>query len=219
MPAHSAAPLVIYGTPLSGHVHRVQLLLRMLGLPHEFVEAGAAVRATAEFRALNPLGQIPVLVDGDVVVPDSNASLLYLAKRYDQGGTWLPEEPAAAARVQRWLSVAAGEVRHGPASARMVVLWNLQGHLPLAREISARLLPFMDQHLADRRWLADEAGAAMAHPTIADLACYSYVAHAPEGGISLDGYEHLNAWLRRVEALPAFQAMPASPLASPKPAA
>jgi glutathione S-transferase len=194
--------IVLHGTELSGHCHRVELLLRMLGLPYRFVGAPAPVRATPEFYKLNPLRQIPVLQDGDVMLADSNAILVYLARRYAPGGLWLPEEPVAAAQVQRWLSVAAGEVKCGPATARMVTQWNLPGDAARARQIAAALLPFMNEHLSSRSFLAAD------HATIADLACYSYVAHAPEGGIALGGY----ASLRRVEALPQFKPMPASPL-------
>src|SRR5271169_431085 len=117
----SAAEMILHGTELSGHAHRVELLLRMLGLPYRFVAAPATVRATPEFHQMNPLRQIPVLQDGDLTLADSNAILVYLAKRYAPGSLWLPEEPVAAADVQRWLSIAAGEVRYGPATARMVV--------------------------------------------------------------------------------------------------
>ena len=104
----STPEIILHGTELSGHAHRVELLLRMLGLPYRYVVAPAAVRNTPAFLTLNPLGQIPVLQDGDVTLADSNAILVYLAKRYAPDGQWLPEQPAAAARVQRWLSVAAG---------------------------------------------------------------------------------------------------------------
>jgi len=50
------------------------------------------------------------------------------------------------------------------------------------------------------------------HPTLADLACYAYVAHAPEGGISLTPFPQVRAWLRRVEALPRFKPMPPLPI-------
>ena len=70
--------ITLYGTPLSGHVHRVALLLRMLALPYEWVEASADVRQSAAFRRLNPFGQIPVLQDGDLTLADSNAILVYL---------------------------------------------------------------------------------------------------------------------------------------------
>jgi len=200
--------ILLHGTKLSGHVHRVELLLRMLGLPFEFVPAPADVRASDAFRKLNPLGQIPVLQDGDLTLADSNAILVYLVKRYAPGSTWLPEDAAGAAAVQRWLSVAAGEVMYGPASARALAQWGAPCDAGRAATVSQRLLGFMEGQLATRAFLAAP------HATIADLACYSYLKHAPEGGISLDGYPALHAWFARVEALPAFVAMPTSPIPS-----
>ena len=202
----SDVAITLYGTPLSGHCHRVELLLLALGLPYQYVEAPAALRRSAEFRALNPLQQVPVLRDGELVLADSNAILVYLAKRYDSAGRWLPEEPVAAARVQRWLSVAAGEVMYGPATARMALLWGMPGDPKRAKEIGERLLRFMDEHFAAGAYLAAD------HATIADLACYSYVAHAPEGAIPLDAYPKVRAWLARVEGLAFFKPMPRSPL-------
>lgn len=199
------AGIILHGTELSGHTHRVELLLRMLGLSYRYETAPAAVRRTPAFRRLNPLGQIPVLQDGDLTLADSNAILVYLAKRYGPGTQWLPEEPVAAARVQRWLSIAAGEVMYGPAVARMITQWNFPSDLAQSKQIAGVLLRFMDEHLNSRSFLAAD------HATIADLACYSYVAHAPEGGISLDEYASVRAWLRRVEALPHFKPIPPSP--------
>jgi glutathione S-transferase len=198
--------IILHGTELSGHTHRVELLLSMLGLPYRTRAAPAPVRGSPEFQKLNPLGQIPVLQDGDLTLADSNAILVYLVKRYAPGSQWLPEQPAAAAQVQRWLSIAAGEVMYGPAVARMITQWNFPSELPRAKKIAGVLLRFMDEHLKSRRFLAAE------HPTIADLACYSYVAHAPEGGIALDDYGSVRSWLRRVEALPKFKPIPASPI-------
>jgi glutathione S-transferase len=202
----STPEIILHGTELSGHTHRVELLLRMLGLPYRYVVAAAAVRGTPEFHKLNPLRQIPVLQDGDLTLADSNAILVYLAKRYAPGSQWLPEEPVAAAQVQRWLSIAAGEVMYGPAIARMVTQWNFPGDLARAKRIAAVLLRFMNDHLKNRSFLAAE------HVTIADLACYSYVAHAPEGGIPLGEHSSVLAWLRRVETLPHFKPIPPSPI-------
>lgn len=200
------AHITLHGVALSGHVHRVQLFLRALAIPYRFVEAPAAVRKTAPFLLLNPLGQIPVLEDGAAVLADSNAILVYLARRYGAGSHWLPEEPEAAARVQRWLSLAAGELAYGPAAARAIRLWGAPGDPSRAAAIAERLLRFMDSHLADRSYLATD------QPTIADLACHSYTAHAPEGGISLEPYAAVRRWLARIEALPWFMPMPASAL-------
>ncbi|UAL08858.1 glutathione S-transferase [Caulobacter segnis] len=196
------AAIVLHGTGLSGHTHRVALMLNALGLSYVFADSPKDVRASPAFLARNPLGQIPVLQDGDLTLVDSNAILVYLARRYAPDGPWLPEEPAAAASVQRWLSIAAGEVMHGPAVARMIALFGLPDDPVRAARIAGRVLIFMDGHLADRTFLAAD------HVTLADLACYSYVAHAPEGGVSLDAYPNVRAWLARVEAQPWFQPMP-----------
>lgn len=198
--------IALHGMALSGHTHRVELLLLMLDLPYRFVPVSPETMRSAEFRQLNPLGQIPVLQDGELVLSDSNAIMIYLVKRYAPGSTWLPEDPVGAHHVQRWLSIAAGELRYGPANARLMALWGMPGDPVRCAEIAARLLQFMEAHLADRRYLAAE------HPTIADLACCSYVAHAPEGGIPLDAYPAVSAWLKRVESLPGFKAMPSSPI-------
>ncbi|KRA61436.1 glutathione S-transferase [Caulobacter sp. Root655] len=194
--------IVLHGMGLSGHTHRVALMLNALGLPYRFVDAPGDVRASAAFRALNPLGQIPVLQDGDLTLADSNAILVYLARRYAPEGPWLPEEPVAAAAVQRWLSIAAGEVMHGPAIARMISLFGFPDDPARAALISERVLTFMDGHLAGRTFLAAD------HVTLADLACYSYVAHAPDGGVALEPYPAVRAWLARVESQPWFQPMP-----------
>jgi len=197
--------ITLYGLPLSGHCHRVELLLRMLKLPFHYEVISRSDLSSPAFLALNPLGQIPVLKDGDLILPDSNAILVYLATKYDDARVWYPVNPVIAAHIQRWLSLAAGEVRFGPAMARAIRLLVRPGDLEAAQKIADRLLIFMDAHLADRRFLAKDAA------TIADLACYSYIALAPEGGVSLEPYPHIRAWLERIEALPAFTPTPRSP--------
>jgi glutathione S-transferase len=195
--------LTLHGTRLSGHCHRVELFLNLLGLPYDYVDTPADVRPTPAFRALNPLGQVPVLRDGGLVLADSNAILVYLAKRYAPGSDWLPEDAEGAARVQRWLSLAAGEIAFGPALARITARFRDTGMPPaLMRDIAAKVLVFMDAELAARDWLAGPV------PTLADVACYAYVAHAPEGGIALGPYPLVEAWIARVRALPGFIPMP-----------
>jgi glutathione S-transferase len=189
----------LYHHPLSGHAHRARLFVSLLGLPHELVEVDlkAGAHKAPEFLKLNPFGQVPVLDDDGVVIADSNAILVYLAKKAGRGD-WLPEDPAGAAAVQRWLSVAAGEVAYGPAAARLITVFGARLN---ADEVIARahvLLQRLESVLAIQDWLAG------ARPTIADVAIYSYVARAPEGNVDLAGYPAVNAFLRRVEALPGF---------------
>ncbi|MFW3899034.1 glutathione S-transferase family protein [Pseudomonas bharatica] len=189
----------IHHHPLSGHAHRAVLFASLLGVHHELVEVDLAAGAhkSPEFLALNPFGQIPVLEDGEIVVADSNAILVYLAKKAGRTD-WLPEDAPGAARVQRWLSVAAGELAYGACAARLITVFNASFN---AEEVIARahlLLERLEQHLSDRDWLAAD------HPTIADVAIYSYVAQAPEGNVDLSGYPAVNAFLNRFEALPGF---------------
>lgn len=205
------ASMIVHGTVLSGHTHRVENFLTILGLPYQLVDTPAARRRTPEFLALNPLAQVPVLQDGELTLPDSNAILVYLAARYAADSDWLPDEPSAAARVQRWLSIAAGELKYGPAAARVIKVWNGPGHLAETHAIAARLLRFTDDHLATHRFLADD------RPTIADISCYPYIARAPEGDISLAGYPSVRDWIDRVEALPRWKPMPIAPLQVPPP--
>jgi glutathione S-transferase len=196
----------LYGIPLSGHTHRAQLFLNLLNLPHEFVPVnlGAGEHRQQPFLSLNAFGEIPVLQDGAVTLGDSNAILVYLASKYDDSGRWLPRDPLASAQVQRWLSAAAGKIAYGPAAARLVTVFNAPRDHEAAKAIAVRLFDVMEQELQGRRWLVGE------HATIADVAGYSYVAHAPEGGVSLKPYPNIRAWLDSVRALPGFVGMPAT---------
>ena len=123
-------------------------------------------------------------------------------RRYAPDSQWLPSDAVGAARVQRWLSIAAGEIRYGPASARLIALLNRPQDPKPAIAIAERIFAFMEAELG-----RGTALLAADHPTIADLACYAYTARAPEGGVSLEPYPNLRAWLARVEALPRFKPM------------
>ncbi len=201
--------IVVYRHPLSGHSHRVELFLSLLEVPFRTVDVDlrAGEQKQPAFLRLNPFGQVPVIQDGDVTLADSNAILVYLAGRYDRAGTWYPREPLAAARVQQWLSVAAGQLASGPMVARVVKLLNLPLDYQRAVAISEQLFGLMDGALAEPGFLTGP------QPTIADVAMYTYTAHAPEGGISLDPYPNIRAWISRVEALPKFVPMQRVPAA------
>lgn len=206
-PAQAAAPLKFYSFALSGHAHRVALMLSLLDVPHQRIDVDLRQREQKrpEFLALNAFGQVPVIDDNGVVVADSTAILVYLAKRYG-GGAWLPEDAAGAAAVQRWLSVASGPLAGGPASARLVTLFGAPLDVDATLARAHALLAVMEGELAQRDFLAGT------EPTIADVACYAYVAHAPEGNVSLADYPRIRAWLTRVENLPRFVPMESSPV-------
>lgn len=196
----------LYHHPLSGHAHRVRLFLSLLGLPFEEVEVNLqrGEHKQPAFLARNPFGQVPVIEDGELTLADSNAILTYLALRYDASGRWLPRDPVGAARVQRWLSLAAGPLVNGPGNARVNVLFGRPQDARCA-EVAQGLFTRMEEHLAQQPYLAGDA------PTIADIAMHTYTAHAPEGGISLQPYPRLREWLARIEALPGYVSMLRSP--------
>jgi glutathione S-transferase len=204
-----ASPIRLYSYYISGHAHRVELFLSLLGLPFVKTEIDLMKGAhkTPAFLALNPLGQVPVIQDGGVTLFDSNAILVYLALRYDPAGRWLPRDPLGAAQVQQWLSLAAGQLASGPARARANAIFE-RPQEPRCADIAVVLFKRMESHLGTQDFLA------AASPTIADVALYSYTAHAPEGNISLEPYPKLRAWLARVEALPGFVDVPHEPAAA-----
>ena len=211
-----AQPIVLYHSRLSGHAHRVRLFLSLLGLPFEIEEMDLRTGAhrAPSFLALNAFGQLPVIRDGDVVLADSVAILQYLNARYAPDPTvWMPADPLVAAQVQRWFSVAAGQLVAGPGTARVIQLFGMAMDPadPIAR--SHKLLKVMDAHLLAQPFLAGP------RPTLADLSLCTYVAHAPEGNVSLEPYLNVRAWLGRVEAIPGFVHMVRSPVGLHAPAA
>jgi glutathione S-transferase len=200
-----AQPIRLHTTLLSGHGHRVKLFLTMLDLPFTVTELNMkdGDNRKPAHLALNPFGEVPVIEDGEFVLSDSNAILVYLARKYGDA-SWLPEDPVGAAAVQRWLSLTAGKVAYGPCAARLVTVFGAPRDLPTAQQIAADLFQVLNDELRDKPFAIGQT------PTIADIAAHSYIAHAPEGGISLEPYPNLRAWLKRVEALPRFVPMPAS---------
>ncbi len=197
------ATLKLYRHPLSGNAHRVEFFISILGLRADYIDVDLmqGEQRKADFLQKNIFGQVPVLVDGDKTIADSNAILVYLASQYDYDHIWLPIEPAKAAEVQRFLSLAQGPVMQGPANARLVTLFGAALDHQRAIETAHKLFNTLEEHLADRLWLAVD------HPTLADIANYTYIAHAPEGNVSLQNYPNIRAWLNRVEALSGFVPM------------
>lgn len=189
----------LYHYTLSGHAHRARLFISLLGIPHELVDVDikAGAQKAPEFLALNPFGQVPVLDDDGTIVADSNAILVYLAKKLGRTD-WLPDDAKGAAAVQRWLSVAAGDLAFGPAAARTITVFGAKRDAELVIGRAHLLLKRLEAHLDGRDWLVGTA------PTIADVALYSYLSSAPEGNVDLSAYPRVNAFLRRIEALPGF---------------
>lgn len=207
-PSHrKALAMKLYFHPVSGHAHRAQLFLALIGAPVEIImiDLTKGEHRSPEYLAKNRFGQIPALEDEGRIISDSNAILVYAAKKFGKT-EWLPEDPIGAAHVQRWLSVASGQIAFGPCAARLVNIVNAD-YRP--EEVIARahaILALIEAELDGRAWIAAD------RPTIADVALYSYIARAPEGNVDLAAYINVRAWLERIETLPGFVAFEKTPV-------
>ncbi|MEM7547943.1 MAG: glutathione S-transferase [Pseudomonadota bacterium] len=202
------SPIKLYRNPKSGHCHRVQLMMSFLGVAYDTTDLDMANGAhkAPEYLKISPLGQVPAIDDDGLTMSDSNAIITYLAARYADEGQWAGRTPAEKAEVQRWLSIAAGEIASGPCAARLVTVFGAPLDHAAAVAKAHDLFRMMDAALAGKAFLVSD------RITLADIAGYSYIAHAPEGGVSLDAYPNIRAWLKRIEAEPNFVGMAASPI-------
>jgi glutathione S-transferase len=192
----------VYGFRPSGNCYKVQLLLELLGMPYRWVDVDSSAGATrtAEFLAKNPNGRVPLLeLDDGRLLAESNAILCFLA----EATPYLPSDRFERAQVLQWLFFE--QYSHEPyiAVARYICGWLPEDHprraeLPALRERGHQALAVIERHLETCRWFAGTSC------TVADLALYAYTHDSARGGILLDGYPAVRAWLARVEALPRF---------------
>jgi len=136
----------IHSFPLSGHSHRVQLFASLAGIPHELVYVDLPK---------NPFGEVPVIEDEGVVISDSNAILVYLARKY--APSFLPTDPVLEAEVQKFLTLAAGEVAFGPAAARIGMVFNSPYDIDFTRAVADKVFGKLEEHLAGRDYLVGDA--------------------------------------------------------------
>lgn len=194
--------LELFEFPLSGNSHKVRLFLSLLGLEYNSHVLNGAEREhkSAAYVAMNPFGQVPVLKDGDTIIRDSQAILVYLARAYG-AEHWFPTDALKAAEISAWLSTAANEVARGPNALRLHYKFGRAINLEEASAITEHLLQILNTHLEQQPWLATDV------ITIADIAVYPYIALANEGKVDLSPYENIKNWLSRIEELNGFVSM------------
>ncbi|PDT29230.1 glutathione S-transferase [Rhizobium sp. L9] len=198
----------LYDYILSPSCYKIRLMAAILGVkldirPVDF-HPGMEHRGP-ELLVLNPAGSIPILMDGELVLTESSAMLAFLAAR--SGPDWLGlNAPEETARVQQWLSFShrlttnLGGARLHQMLLRPGNIEALQAQgIAALRELEAGLF---EQRLRDMLFLTSDRA------TIADIACFPYVALAPDGGISLDPYPNIRLWLRAIRSLEGFIEMP-----------
>jgi len=187
--------------PPSGNSYKLRILLSLLQVPHEtvLVDGHSREHKSAQFLAMNPRGEVPVLEVGGVFLWDSAAALVYLARQFG-GEQWLPSAPLEMAQVMQWVALAGNEIQFGLQYARRGVLrerWTA-GNLEQGQAISRVALSVLERHLHNNDWLA------LSRTTIADIACFPYVETAPQAKIALEDYPAITRWIERCKALPGW---------------
>lgn len=199
----------LYDYVLSGSCYKVRLFLSMIGQDYETIPVDyypGGEHKTLAFLEVNPLGQIPVLRDGDLTLRDAQAILVYLAGKYDAARTWYPEDAATQGQIAMWLSFAGGEVMNSSA-ARLHDMLFYDFDIDEVRTAARTAFRVLDDHLTDREfdgahWIVGNT------PTIADVACFPYVALSGDGGIPLDDYNAIRRWIAQFKKIPGFTIMP-----------
>jgi len=202
--------LTLYDYVLSGSAYKARLMMAILGVPYEAIPVDfypGNEHRQPDFLDLNPSGTLPVLVDGDLVLTDSAAILAYIAQNHDPSGKWMPVGDAAQlAQVIQWLAFSQ-RLTATAGAARLHDMINRPLDVEAARKGAHAAFRELERHLTDREFY----GATFLVgdcPTIADIACFPYVALSPDGGIAHDDYPAIRRWLYAVRALPGFLEMP-----------
>ena len=202
--------ITLYDYELSSDCYKARLMMALLEVPYTRVELdvypGCEHRQPA-FRAINPLGAVPVIdVDG-FVLGDAQAILVYLARRYDATGRWLPRDPLEQeARIAMWLGFA-GRLSASAGAARLHDAMFLDVDVERCRTDARELLRVLDEHL----WFTEQNQGAWicggSHPTLADVACFPDVMLCEEGGISRLPYPAVRRWTDRFKSIRNFVPM------------
>lgn len=200
--------MILYDYILSPSCYKARLMAALTGFKLTLRAVDFHPRAEhrgPELLALNPGGSIPILVDGDLVLTESSAILVYIAGKV--APAWLgTSEPAIGARTQQWLSFSA-RLTASVGGARLHEMLHRPGDIDALRTSGVIALRELEAALFQQR-LKGEAFLVGNTPTIADIACFPYVALAPDGGVSLDAYPSIRLWMRAVRSLDGFIEMP-----------
>jgi len=192
--------ITIYNMPLALNCYKVRLLCSLLNIEYhrEPIDLLKDEHKTPEFLALNSFSQLPVLKNGDFILRDSQAILVWLARKYGDD-TWMPSDPDREATVNSWLAAAGYELRLGPYDARLAKLFPwLCVNADTVNEQSEKALRLFNDRLSGRDWIALDT------PTVADIAAFPAISQCGDGDISLANYGAVAAWTDRVRLLPGF---------------
>ena len=188
----------------SGNSYKAALTLELAGVDWtpRFVDFfNGEARSAAYRRDINAMGEVPVLVDGDMHLSQSGAIQQYIV---DKTGSPLGGRPEHRYEILRWvmwdnhkLSSQAGTTRFlvnflPEAKRPLDTIAFLQGRLDAAYSV-------LDAHLAGREWMVGEA------MTVADISCCGYLFYPEPFGFTRGDWAHIDGWLERIEAIPGWK--------------
>lgn len=198
--------MILYDYVLSASCYKVRLMAALVGekLDLQAVDfhPGREHKSPA-FRDLNPAGTLPVLVDGDLLLTESTAMLVYLATK---AGGWMGSGAVQAAQVQGWLALSA-RLGASLGMARLHDMLHYPADIAAVRSAGVDCLRELESHLTEARF-AGRIFLVGDGPTIADIACFPNVALAPDGGVALHDYPSIRLWMRAIRSLERFIEMP-----------
>lgn len=193
------ADYVLYGHPRSGNAFKTALMLALTETAYDFeaVDLMTGGNLEAEYLSINPLGKVPVLRHGDVLLRQSHDTLRYLSEQTGQFG---PEGWQDEARIGDWIGYSVDFLGYGLARLRFELLFGA-GPGPVFdyfKKTSDRGLGIIEPHLADNEWLA------CGRPTFADIACFPVLSYLGDAGYDPADFPNVAAWQARFQALPGF---------------
>lgn len=203
--------LTIWGRANSANVKKVLWIAEELGLPYRRIDAGGAFGGleTAEYRAMNPMGLVPVLQDGDLTLFESNVIVRYLAARYGDGTLWI-DDPAARATAEMWMdwNHTLGFVLRDAIFGLLRTQPEQRDHAAIERSVAegARLVAIADAALQKTPWLS---GADFG---IGDIPFGSYVHTWKALPIAHADHPALDDWYARLRRRPAYAKVVAIPV-------
>ena len=195
--------LKVLGRKTSGNVQKVLFLLEEIGAPYERQDFGRQFQntGTPDYLALNPTSKVPTLVDGDVVVWESNTILRYLAALHAPGLTGAA--PAERTQVERWMDFLLAAVNPGYLAAfkgaKLVPAERAPGYDEAVGELIAQL-KILDGHLAGK------ANLALGRLTLADIALAPIIGRCLAFPLDRPALPALEAWFAGLSARPSFKA-------------
>lgn len=203
--------ITLYNWDLSVNCYKQRLMMSILGLEYESIAIDfypGFEHKSPEFKKINPLGHIPVIVDDGYMLRDAHAILVYLAAKYDESGLWYPvDDPALLGETAQWMLFAEGTTNSASA-ARLHINLGYEFEIDALHTAAHGLFRALDEHLWFREKETLDWVTSSPHPTIADIAIFPDVMMSEEGGISRQDYPALRRWTDRVRRIPGFVPMP-----------